>query len=395
MQAARFSKVSRIYLITTLLFFVCGLGCSKEKNETPEDKSLPSGKVIESQVNGVTFDSVNGLVISGNSLNKLVSAKFKKDNDEIELGLVSKSTSQAKFSFPISRSLKSGLWSLVLTEAQAQGQLNMYLDAEDNSITDSKVVSVSASKVTGVLAPSVIPDLSSSYAPLTSGKVSHSSLPDLSSTYAPLTAGKVAASVVPDMSANYAPLSSGKVSSSVLPDLSSTYAPLTAGKVALSVVPDLSTIYASLTAGKIAPGSVPDLSGSYASTSHAHTGVYAPVSHLHTATDVGAVNVSTGATDAGKVPKLNSSGKIDSSMIPSRGVKPFIRTTRSSIADSSTDAAKDGLCQSEVGSSFYSATWQDASIYLNTPNGGCWLNYGNTVASSINPFAITGSVYGL
>lgn len=53
----------------------------------------------------------------------------------------------------------------------------------------------------------------------------------------------------------------------------------------------------------------------YSLIGHHHDSEYAPLVHSHTAADVGAINSSSGVSDAGKVVKLNSQGQIDSSML--------------------------------------------------------------------------------
>ncbi len=62
---------------------------------------------------------------------------------------------------------------------------------------------MSASKLTGILSLTNIPNLSSSYAALNSGKISLDVIPDLSSNYAPLSLDKISMTHLPDLSSLY------------------------------------------------------------------------------------------------------------------------------------------------------------------------------------------------
>lgn len=357
-----------IFCLTATLSITACSDCSSETENfglCKKSSNAPSLKhnSSRSSVSSVSFDKSIGITLNGTQLDNISSAALKNGTTEIGLQKVSQSSSKLNLHFPASFTLAAGVWSLILNEANAQSSITVYLDAADGSITDAKIASVSASKIIGVLPSTSLPDLSTSYAPLNAGKVNVSVIPDLSSHYASLNAGKIGSAAIPDLSFNYAPLISGKIAATVLPDLSGNYAQLVSGKVSSSVIPDLS-------------------------------GTYSLASHTHSADDIGAVDVSEGPLDAGKVIKLNSAGKIDSSMAR-RGSKPWFRISRAKLNSTTTDAQKDSLCQSEFGPEYNASTNTDPSFYIASNIGSCWLVYGSNIPRGPKTTAIAGGFYDL
>lgn len=275
----------KIFIVFGFLFTL--VSCDKSSTDAlPEDTvSAIDTPVISS----VQYNNGQGFFLNGNKLLKLNSAKIERNGQTEDLQIQEVSSSQVVLKFIGNKTLAKGMWSLVVKNAYGQTASSVYLDVQDNSITDSKIVSIGANKIIGMLAASIIPNLSASYATVVSGKVPSSLIPDLSGVYSSLGHTHTNS----DITSLAASKLTGIVSLAQVPNLSASYAALSAGKIGLSVIPDLSVSYSVL-------------------------------GHVHAASDVGAVGESLGAGDADKVVKLNGSGLVDRSMLPGPAVPALL-----------------------------------------------------------------------
>jgi hypothetical protein len=199
--------VKKIISLMLLAFVVTG--CTKGDLAIDEVKNAGNLPAIQD----VQYSSGQGFAVSGGKLNTLDSAKLVQGQSEEPLQVKSSSEGSAILGFVANKALPKGMWSLVVSNAYGQTSTSIYLDVQDGSITDSKIVSMSSIKLSGIVPINLIPSLAASYS---------------------------------------------------------------------------------------------------------------VVGHVHSAADVGAVSATVGASDSGKVVKLNNNGLLDSTMIPGTGAPALL-----------------------------------------------------------------------
>lgn len=173
-------------IISSMVLLLVFSSCKKEvlSNRDPvKPGDLPA-------IQNVQYSSGQGFSLNGGKLNSLTSAKLVKDQTEEPLQVKSSSEGSAILGFAANKALPRGIWSLVISNAYGQTATSIYLDTQDGSITDSKIVSMSATKLSGVLPFSLIPSLAASYA--TIGHAHNASeVGAVSASAGPSDAGKV------------------------------------------------------------------------------------------------------------------------------------------------------------------------------------------------------------
>lgn len=135
------------------------IGC--KKGDIAVDDATNTGN--RPAIQTIQYSSGQGFAVSGGKLNALESAKLVQGQSEEILQVKSSSEGSAILGFVANKALPKGLWNLVVSNAYGQTSASIYLDVQDGSITDSKIVSVSTSKLMGLLPLSLIPSLATSY----------------------------------------------------------------------------------------------------------------------------------------------------------------------------------------------------------------------------------------
>lgn len=173
-------------IITLMLSAFVATGCTK--GDLAIDEVTNSGNLPAIQ--DVQYSSGQGFAVSGGKLNALDSAKLVQGQSEEPLQIKSSSEGSAILGFVANKALHKGIWSLVVSNAYGQTSTSIYLDVQDGSITDSKIVTMSSNKLLGILPLSLIPSLATSYSAL--GHLhSASDIGAVSATVGAADAGKV------------------------------------------------------------------------------------------------------------------------------------------------------------------------------------------------------------
>jgi len=129
----------------------------------------------------------------------------------------------------------------------------------------------------------------------------------------------------------------------------------------------------------------------YASKNHNHDGRYANSSHSHSVSELPTADSYSGGGNSGRLPRLNSTGRITAGLAE-QSVKPPLRFTRSSVSAAASDNTKDTNCESEFGSEYAAGSNFDLAFYGGRATGQnlsvagvttCWTQSNNSQAHNI------------